>query len=163
MKIPKQAFSFLNVQEFVIVSTLDPQGAIHTSAKGVVGLDLKGKVYLIDLYKGETYQNLSRNPVVTITAVDGYRFSGYSLSGQARIRERQKIKASIIREWEDRVIQRISKRVVRGIRSEKSGTHHPEAMFPRPKYLIEVSVERVVDLTPEGLKQQQSVSGGKKG
>ena len=145
--------NFLERQGFSIVSTLDANGRIHCSAKGIVGIEKKGKVFLIDLYKAETFKNLQRNPTISITSIDEHLFMGYTLKGTAKIVDRDRIKSHIIKAWEERVIQRISKRVIKSIKDYKKSGHHPEAKFPYPEYLIEVDVEDVVDLTPAHLKK----------
>ena len=146
---------FLEKQEHVIVSTLEPSGGIHCSVKGIVGIEKEGKVFLIDLYFGRTFQNLKRNPAITITSVDGHRFVGYALSGKARIVEREKIRDSIIAAWEERVIRRISQRMLRDIKEESRAAHHPESMFPHPQYLIEIDVKKITDLAPAHLKKPE--------
>ncbi|MFH1768473.1 MAG: pyridoxamine 5'-phosphate oxidase family protein, partial [Candidatus Omnitrophota bacterium] len=103
-------------QGFVIVSTLDDTGTIHCSAKGVVGIEKEGRVYLIDLYRRNTFNNLKRNPTISITAIDEDQFIGFTLKGKAVIVERDKIGGQIIKKWEDRVIRRVSKRVVSDIK-----------------------------------------------
>ncbi|UCC95708.1 MAG: pyridoxamine 5'-phosphate oxidase family protein [Candidatus Omnitrophota bacterium] len=144
--------NFLQGQEFVIVSTLDSQGKIHCAAKGIVDIDSRGKIYLIDLYQAHTYTNLQKDPRISITAVNGHQFIGYTLKGRAKISQRAKIGRDMVEEWQKRVVQRISQRVIRDVRADKKSPHHPEAKFPLPEYLIEVEVEDIVDLTPRHLK-----------
>lgn len=145
---------FLEKQGFVIVSTLNSKGMIHCSAKGIVGIEKSGKIYLIDLYKTHTYNNLKRNPLMSVTAVDGHKFVGYTLQGRAKLVERSQIKDHIIEKWEEKVLSRISERVLRNLKGEKQGSHHPEALFGHPEYLIEMDVENIIDLTPAQLKKQ---------
>jgi uncharacterized pyridoxamine 5'-phosphate oxidase family protein len=145
--------NFLEKQGFSIVSTLDADGKIHCAAKGIVGIEKKGKVFLIDLYKAETFKNLRRNSTISITSIDEHLFMGYTLQGRAKIVDRDKIKNHIIKAWEERVIGRISKRVLKSIKDYRRSGHHPEAKFPHPEYLIEVDVEGIVDLTPSHLKK----------
>ena len=116
-----------------------------------MGIEEEGKVYLIDLYKAGTFRNLLGNPTISITSVDEHQFKGYTLKGKARIVERDKIEGHIIAEWERRVVDRISKRVIKNIKQDKGSALHPEAKFPHPEYLIEVDVESVVDLSPSHL------------
>ena len=80
------------------------------------------------------------------------RFAGYSLKGKAAIIERKKIEDHLIKQWQERVIQRVSKRVIADIKKERGTAYQPEVNFPAPQYLIEVVVEEVVDLTPGHLK-----------
>jgi len=145
--------NFLERQSFSIVSTLDADGKIHCAAKGIVGIEKRGKVFLIDLYKAETFKNLQRNPTISITSVDEHLFMGYTLKGKAKIVKRSRIKNHIIKIWEERLIERISKRLIKSVKDYKKSGHHPEAKFPHPEYLIEVDVENIVDLTPSHLKK----------
>ena len=112
-KLTEKIVSLIKKQGFVIVSSLNEEGRIHSSAKGVVGIDERGRVFVIDLYQACTYNNLKKNPVVTVTFVDEHKFEGYALQGQAKIVEKKDISKSIIAEWEDKVIQRISKRLIK--------------------------------------------------
>ena len=141
-------------QGFGIISTLDKDGNIHCSVKGIVGIGKDGKVYVMDLYKETTFKNIQRNPTMSITAVDDDEFIGFTLKGKAKIVEREKIEERIIKAWEDQIIQRISKRVIENIRKAKKDISVPEALFPLPQYLIEVDVEDIVDLTPAALKPE---------
>ena len=145
---------FLEKQGFVMVSTLDEDGMIHCSAKGIVGIEKEGKVHIIDLYKAHTFSNLKNKPVISLTAINERKFQGYTLKGTAEITEREKMGSHLIKKWEERVIQRISKRVVKSVQKYKGSNSHPESHFPPPKYLISVTVERIVDLAPKHLKKQ---------
>ena len=154
-KITEDIIHLFHKQGFVIVSTLDVRGSIHCSAKGIAGIEAEGKVYLIDLYQGKTFSNLKQNPTISITAIDEDEFSGFTLKGKARIVDREGIKDHIIASWEEKVVQRVSRRVIGHIKKEKKSPHHPEAIFLHPQYLIEVDVDSVVDLTPKNLKPKK--------
>ena len=154
-KITEDIVYLFHKQGFVIVSTLDAEGSIHCSAKGIAGIEADGKIYLIDLYRGKTFSNLKRNPTISITAVDEDEFSGFTIKGKAKIVDRKEIKDHIITSWEDKVVRRVSKRVIDDVKKEKKSLHHPEAIFPHPQYLIEVDAESVVDLTPKHLKRKK--------
>ncbi|MFO8052485.1 MAG: pyridoxamine 5'-phosphate oxidase family protein [Candidatus Omnitrophota bacterium] len=151
-KIPQKVIQLLKERGYVIVSTLDSAGSIHCSAKGVIEVKKKGEVYLIDLYKQITYNNLKRNPTISITAIDEDQFIGFTLKGKANIVKRDKIKNESIRQWEKKIVERISKRVIKNVKKDKGSTKHPESRFPQPEYLIEMQVEQIIDLTPTHLK-----------
>jgi general stress protein 26 len=150
--LSQDVINFLEKQGFVIVSTLDSNGAIHCSAKGIAGIEKKGKVFLIDVYDGITVHNLVKRPTVSITAIDEHLFMGYTLKGVATIVDREKIKDHLIKSWEDRIVRRISQRLIKHVKDEKKTPHHPEAKFPHVQHLIEIAVEEVIDLTPHHLK-----------
>lgn len=143
---------FLQHQRFVTVSTIDRDGGVHASCKGIVKINPKGRVYLLDLYKGKTYENLKQNPNINITAVDEHRFRGYSLKGKAKIIKRNKLKSRIKKTWEEKITSRITHRIIRNIRGEKGHPRHPEALLPRPEYMILMEVKEVIDLAPRHIK-----------
>lgn len=151
-KIPAEVAGFLEGQGFVLVSTLDSDSTPHASCKGIVKIEKKGVVYLLDLYMGRTYLNLKRNPRISLTTVDEHKFKGYCLKGKAKILSGGSLGPEVLQAWEDKITGRIAQRVLRNIRQEKGHPRHPEAFLPKPKYLIAATIEEIVDLTPRHLK-----------
>lgn len=138
----------------MLVSTIDKSGFAHSACKGIVKINRNGKAYLLDLYRANTYENLKRNPHISITAFDEHKFIGYCLKGKAEIQAAAKLRSEIIRAWEARITSRITQRVLKNIREEKGHPRHPEALLPQPEYLIVMDVKEVVDLTPQYLKEE---------
>ena len=156
MELSPNVITFFSRQGFVIVSTFDPKGYIHCSAKGLVDINQAGRLHIIDLYLANTFNNIKNNPIVSITAVDEHEFTGYTLKGKAKIVEKDKIDEAIIQKWKEKVVSRASTRVIKNIRRDKSSPTHPESRFPEFKYLIEVEAEEIVDLSPAHLKRPAS-------
>ncbi|MDP2942091.1 MAG: pyridoxamine 5'-phosphate oxidase family protein, partial [Candidatus Omnitrophota bacterium] len=50
---------FILAQHFAIVSTVGSDGIPHSSCKGIVKINTDGTIYLLDLYMGQTYENLT--------------------------------------------------------------------------------------------------------
>lgn len=151
-KLPENIIRFFNSQRFSIVSTIDRDGCPHNACKGIVDIEKDGRVYLLDLYRGKTFENLKLNSCVSITAVDEHRFIGYCLKGKGRIVKEGKINSSIIKLWEKKITDRITHRLLKNIKEEKGHVSHPEALLPRPEYLIEVDVREIIDLSPFNLR-----------
>ena len=107
---------FFQQKHFVIVSTVDINGNLHNSCKGIVRINRNGRIYLLDLYRMRTFENLKRSPYISITSVDEHRFKGYCLKGKAKIIKKNKLKSQIIKAWEDRITSRITQRVLKNIR-----------------------------------------------
>ncbi|MDP8298101.1 MAG: pyridoxamine 5'-phosphate oxidase family protein [Candidatus Orphnella occulta] len=152
MKINDDLIDFLKKQHYAIISTLDKNGAIHNSCKGIVDIDKQGIICLLDLYKQRTYANLQLNPNISLTVVDEHQFQGYSLKGKARMISGEKITEDMMKAWEKKVTSRVSQRILRNIKGKKGHPKHPEILFPIPEYAIEMMVDSVVDLTPHALK-----------
>ncbi|MFB3919721.1 hypothetical protein BU251_06985 [Candidatus Velamenicoccus archaeovorus] len=148
MKLGRDVVHFLQNQGFVVVSTIDAAGYPHNSCKGIVEIDESGRVYLLDLFRARTRRNLEANPLISITAVDEHKFSGYCLKGRARIVSQEEIKPHLTRAWEERITSRLTKRLIKNIHGEKGHALHPEALLPKPEYVIAMDVEEVVDLAP---------------
>lgn len=143
---------FFHNQHFTVVTTIDTKGCPHNSCKGIVNIEKSGQVYLLDLYKGKTYKNLKQNPHINITAVDEHKFMGYSLKGIAKIVKRENLEGHVIKSWEGKIIKRISHRLLKNIHGEKGHPRHPEALLPKPEYLILVEVRDIIDLTPHHIR-----------
>ena len=152
-KLAPEIVLFFKNQSFTIISTIDKNGRPHSSCKGIVKIDAEGNIYILDLYRSITFSNLQNNSSISITAVDEHKFRGYCLKGKARIADVKELEEDILKEWETKIASRISQRVLKNIKGDKGHQHHPETQLPIPQYMISISVEEVVDLTPKKLKQ----------
>jgi len=152
-KLNDDIIQFLQNQSFTTVSTLDRKGTLHNACKGIIEINKNGKIYLLDLYKGKTYENLKRNANISITAVDEHRFKGYCLKGKAKIISADKLTLQVISAWEAKIASRLTQRLLKNIHEEKGHPRHPEILLPKPQYMIVMAVEEIIDLTPQHLKQ----------
>ncbi len=152
MKLSDEIVQFFKKQGPVIVSTVDEKGYPHNSCKGIIELTRSGKVYIIDLYKKKTYENLKRRMQIAITSVDEHRFKGYCLKGRASIITGRKLTPRLLKAWDKKINNRIFQRIIRNIHGEKGHQQHPEALLPKPEYLIVMKIKEVIDLTPQHIK-----------
>lgn len=143
---------FFRNQGCVIVSTVDRNGFPHSSCKGIIKISRNGRVYLLDLYRTKTYENLKQNSRISITAINEHGFIGYCLKGKAEMLPQRKLGSYIIKAWENRISGRLTQRLLKNIREEKGHPRHPEILLPKPEYMIVLEVEDIVDLTPHHLK-----------
>ena len=151
--LSEEILYFFRKQGFTFVSTLDEDGTIHIACKDIVRITEDGQLFLLDLYMGKTYRNLKRNPALSITAADEHTFTGYCLKGKAKIVPREELPSDIINAWDQTITSRVANRLLRNMRGEKGHHAHPEALLPKPKYMIMAEVEEVIDLTPKHLKK----------
>lgn len=151
-RLSDEVVFFLKKQGFAIVSTIDRDGSIHSACKGIIKIVPEGHIYLLDLFIGRTYHNLQKNPVISITAADEHTFSGYSLKGRAAIISRENLEPEVIKSWDEMIVSRVTRRLLKNIREEKGHPSHPEVLLPNPKYMIVMEVEDIIDLTPKHLK-----------
>jgi len=127
MNLTTNIINLVNSQSYVLVSTIDGKGYIHSVAKGVVNITPGGAVSIIDLYKKDTYNNLKKNSLISVTVVDEPKFMGYTLKGKAKIIEKDSLDQNLLAQWEKKVIERISRRLITSVQKDKVGSHHPEA------------------------------------
>ena len=144
---------FLRTQDFVIVSSIDKKGFPHSSCKTVIKIDPAGEIYLVDVYRGVTSENIECNQHISISAVDEHKFIGYCLKGKARKIQDDFISQEMIKTWEDNITSRLAKRLLRNLVQDQGQRHHPEASLPQPKHLIVLEVEEIVDLAPFHLRK----------
>ena len=153
-QIPAAVIEFLRTQGFVIVSSIDKSGFPHSSCKDIVKIDPIGIIYLIDVYYGLTAENIKHNPRINISAVDEHKFMGYCLKGKAKLMRDDEISQDFIKSWEDNITSRLAKRLLNNLAQEKLHSEHPEASLPRPKQLISIEVEEIVNLAPHYLRKE---------
>lgn len=152
MKLTESVIQFFEEQGCVALSTIDKYGFPHSACKGIVKIEPDGLIYILDLYRGRTFQNLKRHSHVCITAFDEHKFRGYCLKGKAKMMPDGKLQSQILKAWEDRVTSRLTRRLLKNIHEEKGHSGHPELLLPKPEYLIVMDVEEIVDLAPPRLK-----------
>jgi len=152
MKLSDELVHFLHRQGHTVISTIDEDGSIHNSCKGIVEIDKEGNIYLLDLYKQRTYENLKNNNHITLTVVDEHKFEGYCLKGKATIVDEKKVLPKTIEAWEKKITGRISQRILKNVHGQKGHPKHPEMLLPKPEYLIMMEIDKIVDLTPQILK-----------
>ncbi len=151
-RLTEEIIQFFQRQSCVVVSTVDKNGFPHSACKGIIKINKNGRIYLLDLYQGKTYVNLKYNPTISLTAVDDHKFVGYCLKGKAKIIPQKKLLSGAIKAWEARIVSRLTQRLLKNIHEEKGSSRHPEALLPKPEYMILMEVKEIVDLTPRHLK-----------
>jgi len=146
--------TFFQNQGCVSVNTVDENGVPHSSCKGIVEINKQGRVYLFDLYRQRTQRNLKQNPKISITAFDEHKFVGFCLKGAAKAVTAEEIDSAFLKAWEERITGRLTQRLLKNIHEEKGHPHHPEALLPKPQYLISVDIDEIVDLTPQHITKR---------
>lgn len=154
LELDKQIVSFIKHENVALVATFDGQGLIHSAVKGIAGVESHGKLYVIDLYKANTYKNLQAKADITVTVVNEKQFKGWALQGKAKIVPYEQIDEDIHKQWEDRMVRRISNRLIDHVQAERSVHDHFEAKLPpKPQYLIEIDIFSITDLRPPAMRR----------
>lgn len=154
-RLSDEIIRFFKSQSFVIVTTSDRDGTPHSACKGIVEINEEGLVYLLDLYRGRTLQNLQHNRRIAVTAVDEHKFKGFCLKGKGSIARAEELAPGIMHAWEEKITSRITQRVLKNLHEGKGHPRHPEALLPKPAYMIVMETEEAVDLTPHHIKRHE--------
>ncbi len=154
MRLSEEVLSFFRKQSFVIVTTMDPDGSPHNSCKDIIRITRDGRLYLLDLYVRQTFDNLKRNPKMSVAQVDEHSFSGYCLKGSGTMARITRMNPQIMRLWQNKITSRITERIIKNIKGDRSAGAHPESLLPRPEYMIVMDVHSVIDLTPVHIKRR---------
>lgn len=154
LELDKEILSFVKQENVALVATFDENNLIHSAVKGIAGVESHGKLYVIDLYKANTYKNLQKRADVTVSVINEKQFKGWSLQGKAKIVPYDNIDEDIHKQWEDRMIRRISNRLIDHVQAERSVHDHFEAKLPpQPQYLIEIDIFSITDLRPPTMRR----------
>jgi len=145
IKIPEEIIDFFESEKIVIVATTDNKCKVNLSVKGLASIDPDGKIYIIDLYHGKTWENLGLNSSITIAAVNEEKFKGWQLKGLAKEYDSQKSE-EIMKNWDKKILKRISDRIIRNLKKKKQ-LAHSEVHLPEVEYIIEMQVEEIIDLS----------------
>ena len=157
MELSKDIVNFVEKQSVAVAATFSSQGRIHCSIKEVIAAKEEGKVFLMDLYQNRTFNNLEKDPRISVTVLNEHEFKGYTLQGKAKIVLREDIEDNVVQERENKIIKRISNRIIQSIKADhKSKAHFEAELPPNPRYLIEVDVEEVIDLSPPRFRSNKT-------
>ena len=142
---------FFQAQGCVVFCSIDSNGFPHSSCKDIVKITKEGRLYLLDAYQGITFKNLKQNPASSVTAFDEHKFAGYCLKGNARVLSSADLTEEVREAWEVRITSRVVQRLLKNIKSEKTGNRHHEVYLPEPKNMIMLEVEEIIDLKPRNI------------
>jgi len=151
-QLHEKVINFFRDQGCVVISTIDQHGFPHSSCKDIIKIENSGKAYLLDAYRGKTYENLKNNPKASITAFDEHKFTGFCLKGEARLVSSADFGDETVKAWEDKITSRLTRRLLKNVLEEKGHPAHPEASLPKPQNMIVFEAEEIVDLTPYNLR-----------
>jgi len=145
VELSRTVVNFFEKQQIVLVSTADKKGVINIAIKGIAKIESEGIIYIIDLYDGNTRLNLKDNPNITIASVNEEIFRGWQIKGIAKEHDSQETQ-KILEHWDKKIVQRISNRIISNIK-KKTKLDHSEIHLPKPKYIIEMKVTEIIDLS----------------
>lgn len=152
--ISKKISELLKEREFISVATSSLTGQPNAAPKLI--LKTEGKfIYLVDYTIGSTYHNLQVNPRASLSLMDLDSLMGYQINGRVEIISSGRDYNSIINEIEQRRIDLSIKRVIEGLKKEKSHANF-EVAIPESLVIFKVEVDETIEISPHGgLKRER--------
>ncbi|MFC1771005.1 pyridoxamine 5'-phosphate oxidase family protein [Candidatus Margulisiibacteriota bacterium] len=146
MKFNKEIEDFLKHRSLANVATSDKTGKPNLSLKGIIDFDCEnGILFFFDLYCKQTRKNLQENPQIAVTLVDYENFAGFQFKGKAEIIDSGQELEKYVFNWHlikhNQFKERLSWHFSKILKNKPS-----EFDLPKPKYLVKIKVEEILDL-----------------
>jgi len=137
MVIPLEIVKLLQAADWIALATRDSTGEPNVANKFLIKCE-KDTVFLVDYAKGRTWENINSYPRVAFPIMDTDNLIDYQLSGAAQILDKGTLHDELIQYLATREIQFSTKRVIEGIRRERS---HGSFEFPDINNAVIIKIE----------------------
>jgi general stress protein 26 len=147
-KITEKLEEILGKREFVSIATVGHDGQPSSAPKFFFRAKASF-LYLIDHVIGRTVANLKDNPLCSVSFMDLDNLEAYQLNGKAKLIERGKVFDEVLKEWNDRLIQLSTDRVLEAVRTGKKHRHYELEMSER-FVILKIKVENILKIGRRG-------------
>jgi general stress protein 26 len=143
-----ELIGLLDKREFISVATSDLNSRPNAAPKFILKVD-KGHIYLVDYIIGTTYENLRKNPRVSLSFMDQRTLRGYQLNGKAHIIDKGRSYSAMRKEMLDKEIRLTTKHIIEDVRGQSK--HDTFEVTLSERYVIFViTIDEVVEIGPRG-------------
>lgn len=146
--ITQKIVEFLRQREFISVASCDFKGKPNAAPKFLLKVE-DGCIYLIDYSLSKTWENLKKNPQVSLSFMDTDTLRGYQINGPVEIIEQGKTYDVLLHQLREREVSLSAKRIIEGLRREK-GHQTYEVAIPERFVIFKVTIKEVVEISPRG-------------
>lgn len=158
MSFTEDIQELLKREHIAYVSTVDPESNdINVSIKGIIDFDNENqKIFFLDMFKGVTRKNLLTHPKATIAIADLKNFCAYQFQGPVKMIDSGEVFDRYTANWNmvkqnrfrERVSQNLTSTIISSLSDAIKDKPADEYDLPMPKYVIELSVEKTISLSP---------------
>ena len=145
----------LTSRTFISVATADLKGQPNAAPKFILSADDKF-VYLADYTCGVTWDNLQRNPRISMSLSDINELKGYKINGAVEIIKDGPRYAELAKIFEERKVALSVERVISGVQKQKKHKSF-ELGIPASFVVFKVKIEEVVEINPKGEVRRTTV------
>ncbi len=153
-KIRDHIKELLDRREFVSIATVDKDGRPNSVPKFIFRAKAN-HCYLIDYVMGKTVSNLRENPYVSVSFMDLEALEAYRLNGTATLIEKGPVFNEIFRQWDKKLVQLSTDRVIQAVRTGKKNKAF-ELAINEKFVVIKIRVESAVKIGRRGEIWQES-------
>jgi predicted pyridoxine 5'-phosphate oxidase superfamily flavin-nucleotide-binding protein len=144
----KKLAELLEEREFVYIATCDFENRPNAVPKFF--LKIEGNfIYLIDYVLGRTFNNLRKNPRVSLAIMDNNALKGYQVNGTAEIIDKGALYKKMITELKTKEIDFTVERIIEGVRGGKRSKGF-EAACSGEAMILKVKIGEIVEVNCGG-------------
>jgi len=149
--LTQELMALIAQSEFVPFAMVTPEGLPVVIPKFLIKVE-KGFVYLADFLMGETYENLSKNPNVSLSFVDLKSLARYQINGTTEIISEGTEFDVLVEILHEREMHFSTSRIIQG--SQEGHKHKNFEMgFPDRMAVIKIKIAEIVCITTDGTPQ----------
>jgi len=144
----KKITGLLQKKEFISVATSDLSGRPNAAPKFLLKLE-NNFIFLIDYTQGKTWENLKKNPRVSLSFMDTEDLTGYQINGAVKIIDKGPAFDKIFDELLQKEIDLSCRRIIEGVVHEK-GHKSFEVAMPDRVVIFKIEIEDIAEIDHRG-------------
>lgn len=144
----KKITALLQKKEFISVATSDLSGKPNAAPKFLLKLE-NNFIFLIDYTQGKTWENLKKNPRVSLSFMDTEDLTGYQINGAVKIIDKGSAFDKIFDELLQKEIDLSCRRIIEGVVHEK-GHKSFEVAMPDRVVIFKIEIEDIAEINHRG-------------
>lgn len=144
----KKITELLQKREFVSVATADLSGRPNAAPKFLLKVE-DNFIFLIDYTRGKTWENLKKNPRVSLSFMDTEELTGYQINGAVKIIDKGPAYDKIFNELLQKEIDLSCRRIIEGVVHEK-GHKSFEVAIPDKVVIFKIEIEDIAEIDHRG-------------
>jgi len=144
----KKITELLQKKEFISVATSDLSGRPNAAPKFLLKLE-NNFIFLIDYTQGKTWENLKKNPRVSLSFMDTEDLTGYQINGAVKIIDKGPAFDKIFDELLQKEIDLSCRRIIEGVVHEK-GHKSFEVAMPDRVVIFKIEIENIAEIDHRG-------------
>ena len=144
----KKITELLQKKEFISVATSDLSGRPNAAPKFLLKVE-NNLIFLIDYTQGKTWENLKKNPRVSLSFMDTESLTGYQINGGVKIIDKGPAYNKIFKELLQKEIDLSCRRIIEGVVHEK-GHKSFEVAIPDKVVIFKIEIEDIAEIDHHG-------------